>query len=592
MFVLDWSDTGECHELDGVHRSSGRIYRITHGNPARVATGDVSRLGQPELVALHRGGNEWFVRQTRRTLAERHARGEKLDEAKRLLRAMFETDPDPVVKIRALCSLFIIAGDDPSWLRGLLHHEHVSVRAWTIRFLTDALPIDTVESRRGGPDVPISADDERELASLARADSSGLVRLVLASTLQRLPVDQRVGLARTLVSRAEDAGDHNIPAMVWTGLIPVAQADPDALVALAAGCKLPLVLRLIARRLSEDIETRPAPLNRLLDAAAASPKEFQAQVIWGMVDALSGWRKARKPAGWDRLRQTLGQAADPSLCPRARDLDVLFGDGRALDEVRRLALEDSAPLDVRKAALKTLFESRPPDLRAICERLVRVRFLNLIAAVRLPYSTRSPPGRSPERTSRPSTLGRSAASAIRPSPNGWPRCGVSCVIPRTIGASGSSRSRSNWTLVSWPTPTRAEAGSCSNGCTSCHKLYGYGGEIGPDLTGAGCDKFDYLLENVVDPSASVTADFRMVVVALTDGRVLNGLVRARTDGTLTLQTQAEAVVLDRGDIEDVRSSPFSLMPDGLLDPLSPDEVRDLVAYLMHRTQVPLPGQRR
>ena len=125
-------------------------------------------------------------------------------------------------------------------------------------------------------------------------------------------------------------------------------------------------------------------------------------------------------------------------------------------------------------------------------------------------------------------------------------------------------------------------------CASCHKLYGYGGEIGPDLTGTGRDNLDYLLENIVDPSASVSADFRMVVVALSDGRVLNGMVRARTDRTMTLQTQAEAVVLDRGDIEDVRPSSASLMPDGLLDPLSPDEIRDLVSYLMHRTQVPLP----
>ncbi len=64
-------------------------------------------------------------------------------------------------------------------------------------------------------------------------------------------------------------------------------------------------------------------------------------------------------------------------------------------------------------------------------------------------------------------------------------------------------------------------------CASCHKLYGYGGEIGPDLTGAGRDNLDYLLENLVDPSASVSADFRMVVVAMSDGRVLNGLVRVR-----------------------------------------------------------------
>ena len=82
-------------------------------------------------------------------------------------------------------------------------------------------------------------------------------------------------------------------------------------------------------------------------------------------------------------------------------------------------------------------------------------------------------------------------------------------------------------------------------CASCHKLYGYGGEIGPDLTGAGRDNLEYLLENLIDPSAWVIADFRMVVVAMNDGRALNGLVRARTDRTLTLQTQTEVLVLDQ-----------------------------------------------
>ena len=62
-------------------------------------------------------------------------------------------------------------------------------------------------------------------------------------------------------------------------------------------------------------------------------------------------------------------------------------------------------------------------------------------------------------------------------------------------------------------------------CASCHKLYGSGGDIGPDLSGAGRDNLDYLLENLIDPSALVSADFRMVVVAMSDGRVLNGLVR-------------------------------------------------------------------
>lgn len=125
-------------------------------------------------------------------------------------------------------------------------------------------------------------------------------------------------------------------------------------------------------------------------------------------------------------------------------------------------------------------------------------------------------------------------------------------------------------------------------CGSCHKLYGAGGEIGPDLTGSGRDNLDYLLENIVDPSAAVSADFRMVVAAMRDGRVLNGLIKEQSPRTVKLQTQTELVALDRSEIEALRPSPSSLMPDGLLETLTQTEIRDLIAYLAHPTQVALP----
>jgi len=628
VFVLDWSDTGECHEHDGVHRTSGRVYRVTHGEPARVPVRDVSKLKEPELVALHRHANEWFVRKARRVLAERAAGGESLAEAKAGLRDLFDRDPDRSRKIRALCSLSVIGGADAAFLRGLLRHGQESVRAWAVRFLTDDLPIDTIDSLRGGPEVDLPAGLRGELADLARNDPSGLVRLVLASTLQRLPVGRRADLARALVSRSEDRADHNIPALVWTGLIPVAASDPDALVALAGGCQWPEVVRLVARRLGEDVEERPGPVNALLEAAARRTGEFPAQVVAGLGDALKGWRKARKPAAWDSFREKLAGAADPTLRDRVRDLDVVFGDGRALDEVKRLALDESAPLDVRKAALQTFVESRPPDLREVCERLVRVRFLNPVAARGLALFDDPAAGRTlaesyrsfhpSERSAAVETLASRPAFAralLDAVASGKiPRGDVTAYHARQIRTLGdpevSARLRQVWGELRDTTADRrgriaalkadlsadelARAdrvrgrGVFERVCASCHKLYGRGGEVGPDLTGAGRDNLAYLLENLIDPSASVSVDFRMVVVAMKDGRVLNGLVRSRTDRTLTLQTQTETLTLDRREVEETRPSPLSLMPEGLLDPLSKTEVRDLTAYLMHGTQVPPP----
>src|SRR4029453_17119080 len=100
-----------------------------------------------------------------------------------------------------------------------------------------------------------------EFIQLAKTDTSGLVRLILASTLQRLPVSQRLDLATALVSRKEDANDHNLPLLIWYGLIPVADSNPTALARLATKSELPRTRQYIASRLVEDIEKSPAPLN-------------------------------------------------------------------------------------------------------------------------------------------------------------------------------------------------------------------------------------------------------------------------------------------------------------------------------------------
>jgi putative heme-binding domain-containing protein len=125
-------------------------------------------------------------------------------------------------------------------------------------------------------------------------------------------------------------------------------------------------------------------------------------------------------------------------------------------------------------------------------------------------------------------------------------------------------------------------------CASCHMMYGEGQKVGPDLTGSGRGNMDYLLENIIDPGAVVPADYRMSVVALNDGRVLTGLVMAKNKQTLTLREPSETRTIAMADVEVIKVSTASLMPDGLLQTLTPDQVRDLFAYMMHQGQVPLP----
>ncbi len=641
VFVLDWSDTGECHESTGVHRTSGRIYKITYGEPKRPGNGDLTKLGTGELVELHAHHNEWFSRQARLELAARAQDARGVGAAKEQLRGLFGKQGDVVLKLRALWTLQAIGGADEAFLRRQLHHSNEHVRTWAIRFLTDAWPLDTVMSQRPAgtseirnskseveKDLAASAATLKELVRMAKTDPSGLVRLALASTLQRLPVLQRADLAAALAARKEDADDHNLPLLIWYGLIPVAEADATAVASLAAKIELPLTRKLIARRLAEDLERNPTPLNQLLRLTAAKPPAFQADILNGLADGLAGWHKATKPAAWDALASKLGNSADAALRDRVRDLSVVFGDGRALDVVKTIALDKGADLGTRKAALQTLIDNRAPGLRQICEQLVAEQFLNSVAARGLAGFDDPAVGAKLIRAYRqfhPSERGQLlsvlvsrvafAQALLDAAAEGRiPRADISAYHARQMrslndaaltrklaevwGELRDSSADQEQRIARWKaqfTPAalaRADKGQgrlvFNVACAACHTLYSEGGKVGPDLTGGGRDNLDYLLENILDPSAVVTADFRMSMVDLKDGRVLNGLIAAKTERTLTLKTMTETLTVEREGIAGIRESTLSLMPEGLLEALTAEQARDLIAYLMHKSQVPVP----
>src|SRR5438552_4816214 len=187
VFVLDWSDTGECHEYSGVHRTSGRIYKITYEGGRASSLASVAQLSASELVKLHTHANEWFSRQARLELAARAESGRGLDHAAAQLRELFEKRGDVVVKLRALWTLYTIGAMDEAFLRAQLRHSDEHVRTWAIRLLTDTWPLDTVMSQRPvgkseirnsksemEQSVVTSAATLKELVRVAKTDASGL----------------------------------------------------------------------------------------------------------------------------------------------------------------------------------------------------------------------------------------------------------------------------------------------------------------------------------------------------------------------------------------------------------------------------------
>ena len=238
VFVSDWNDYGECHDLDGSFRDSGRLYKITWGRPKPAAEFDLAKQSDAELVRLLAHRNDWWARHARRVLQERSA-ARKLDLAtEATLRRMLAESPPVPQQLRALWALHSIGRADEAMLVRLLDHESEHLRWWAVILL--------VEDRRASPAML------RKFAEMARSDSSALVRLALASALQRLPVADRWEIATALAAHAEDQGDANLPLMIWYGIEPAVAADPVRATQVLGRCSFPQVRQFIARRLAEE----------------------------------------------------------------------------------------------------------------------------------------------------------------------------------------------------------------------------------------------------------------------------------------------------------------------------------------------------
>ncbi len=124
-------------------------------------------------------------------------------------------------------------------------------------------------------------------------------------------------------------------------------------------------------------------------------------------------------------------------------------------------------------------------------------------------------------------------------------------------------------------------------CQQCHTLFDAGGKVGPDLTGSNRGDLDYILQNIVDPNAVIPNDYKAWNLETTDDRSISGILKQQNDKSVTLVTANETLIIPRNEIRSLKESELSMMPEGLLQSLNEQEVRDLIYYLRSQAQAPL-----
>lgn len=613
VYSSDWSDTGECHSVKNTRRETGRIFKISYGQPRHEVL-KLSALSDGELVELQLHRNDWYVRHARRLLQERFAAGRDLSAAHRQLLGIYQDHEEIPRKLRALWTLHATSGIDADFLATQLAHPNEYVRAWVIQLLCE-------RAERLTPEML------RALATRAETEPAALVRLALTSALQRLPLAARWPMLTPLALRGEDAEDANLPLMIWYAAEPLYNADPAAFIGLGDQTRIPLLRRHIARRVAEG--GTPGAIDAVVRRLAATDDpETQQDWIAGLLTGFEGRRTVPQPDAWADAYSRLRQVA--AVRPAATRLALVFDDPAAVEALRESAGDKTLAADARALAVKTLVAKKPPRFAEVLLAWIddaAIRGAAIRGLAEYDHAETAEALLRRYRDFEPAT--RQDALQTLASRKAWatrlldaveadaiPRTDLTAFTARQLQSLGdpalSERVVRLWGQVrSTPqdkveaiaryqkaiTPEKLAVADLSAGralfearCANCHKLFGHGSDIGPELTGSQRTQLVYLLENLLDPSASVAKDYQMQVIQTDSGRLITGLLVAQSDQAVTIQTTNERVVVPADEIESQTTSPLSVMPEGLLEQLSIRQVVELIAYLGGPAQVPLPAE--
>jgi putative heme-binding domain-containing protein len=464
----------------------------------------------------------------------------------------------------------------------------------------------------------------QKMTALARSSSSPVVRLYLASALQRMEPLDRLDILAALAAHSEDAGDHNLPLMLWYALEPAVILAPERSLALARSSPLPNLQRFVLRRLAAEVEQHELLLTVLPNAADL---QFQTMLLEELEQRLRSRRDLRAPKAWFKAATWAASNTDARVRSLAQSIAVAYGDAASLEMVRALLLDASRGTESRAEAISVVARAR--DAQSLDALLVLLDASELRASALAALSHFDDARIAPAIVMRwgqlnPKELGLAVAtlsSRVNTARELFAAIDAgkvqsSCIdaivarkladlgdaqvntgIAKHFGKVSVSNEQKRASIEELKARLSAEVlakADLANGreifsrtCQQCHTLFGAGMNVGPDITGSNRADIDYLLSNILDPSAVVAKEYQVTLAWLEDERLFSGIQTAQDEQSLTLQDQHGISVIPRSDIAEIQLSPLSMMPEGQLNGMSAAQVRDLIAYLRSPRQTPL-----
>jgi len=456
----------------------------------------------------------------------------------------------------------------------------------------------------------------------------------MASNLSYLPAEHRSILAFQLLKHGEDKDDPMIPLLVWYGIEPLVGADAKAGLELARVSKLPKVTEFIYRRLSSDDAGRASMLSELTKEPDAAKREATLAMI---LSSARGAGKLTMPPDWAviaaKLRSNVvppsggSESAGPAKAGTAEqlvtELSALFGDAEALQTFRRQLSSATLDTPAREKALSVLLQSQDTQAAELLQQILtqdaptslRRKSIQALASLKDAGTPQVLEALLPKLSANElpdavntlaSTREGSKALLKAVEDKTVPATALSPFLVRQLTAFDDKEIneliKSAWGDVNAPkadlgermkkfrellTPATLAKGDLAKGkmlftmtCGQCHKLFGEGQNVGPDITGSNRADLNYLLENVLDPNAVIGKAYQLNLFTMKDGRVMSGVIKEESPAAVKIAMMGGVeFTLPQPDIAKREVSKLSTMPEGLFDALKSEQVIDLVKYL-------------
>jgi putative membrane-bound dehydrogenase-like protein len=620
LYILDWYDRYHCYQdanrdSPGIDRLKGRLYRVRYKDTPRAKPFDLAKETDEQLFERLSSNNGFSRELAMRLLMERRsafkAPGAIVGKAVDMM--LDETLPH---RTRMLALFVAMAFEEPSEtvFSAMLSNTDASIRAWGVR--TYGLITNRGNDRDGIALASDPSPDVKLQVAIATA-GSGRYEAVI----------------HTLVKVLASCGDDKlIPHIVWQNIRSPIAIAPNEFVAALEGVNLaesPAVAAIIPRAFDRllarsNFETEPiAALFASLPARSTSTARECLQLLASRVQSgeirgeqltllkdsfnkpLAPLLSAKHPLSTDAailavswkdnrgkeyVRQVFAdQVAEPALRLRALSALVASGDGKIVELVATTLGQQSKSRDfpgqvlsalgrlddpqvatiVLKAYPSLAAESQPKAIELLTQRAIWAR--PLVKAI--------------EEQKIPATLLNvnqvQRLMALKDKE-------LSAAINKHWGTIRTTRDPAREQLVGEMRKLIRTTGAdphrgvevFNRVCGQCHKIHGQGQDVGPDITSNGRASFEQLLSNVFDPSLVIGASYQARTVQAADGRIITGLLVEDSQERVVLKVQGGKLeTIARADIDAMKVSELSLMPEGLEKQLQPQEIADLFAFI-------------